>query len=96
MSVKCLITGCDLIIEAEGKWVHGDLHELSKGILIFNAVLTEQGKCAWKYQGQQAVRKNSNQILLCADYFERRGVITFSKADCSINQAAFDYLKGAF
>lgn len=89
---KTLITGCDLYVEAEGKWVHGDLWEVG-GTYVFNACLKD-GEAAW----QRGV-PNAYQVLLISilesfsqNYFERRGVIVVEKRYVMLNDNARVYI----
>lgn len=87
---KCLITGCTLYIPAEGKHVHGDLHSVAPGVFAFNAVLIN-GDTRWDHDGLN-VTDSAKVVAVCGDYYEKRGVIAFSRESAEFNQAAITYL----
>lgn len=100
---KCLITGCNLVDDAGGRWCHGDLHEVGD-CYVFNACLIQEdslpeeqvkGETAWNYEGGTPEGSKLLVLLLYAQPFERRGVIVVHKAQTFFNKAAADYLLGA-
>lgn len=94
MSPQCLITGADLVIEAENKRVHGDLHEIGD-VWIFNAVLKEYGKTAWVYGEPLASSYAWRLLCVTGGYFERRGVIVIPKSEGYLNPEAERYINAA-
>ncbi len=101
--MTCLITGCDLVDVAGGRWVHGDLHAVG-GAFVFNACLHRKdclaekqvaGETAWEYGGGTEEGSKLLVLLPHAQTFERRGVIVVAKNQASFNKAAEDYLLGA-
>lgn len=96
--IQCLITGCDLLVPAEGKWAHGDLH-MTGTCFVFNACL-HNGETLWLYRDQIPLTIGTDPeeptarciILDQPYYFERRGVIVFDALHSHFNQAAKDYL----
>ena len=85
--LTCLITGCTLFVEAEGKQVHGDLHALGY-TFIFNACLNEDDEAAWVYNSETA----GKVVTIAGAYFERRGIIVVN--DWLLNDAASICLQG--
>lgn len=89
---ECIITGCALVVDNEGKWLWGDLHMLGN-TLIFNGAWNFALGTGASYgdppDGDRAVHIDSNAC------FERRGVIVFHRDDCELNQAASDYMLAA-
>lgn len=93
---KCLITGADLYVESEGKWVHGDLHREGT-MFIFNAVVGEDLQPKWNYTLPSQTRLTITLPWPLdgsrpPSYFERRGVIVFSPYDAVPNAAARERL----
>lgn len=97
--MTCLITGCRLVIPAEGKSLWGDLHTIEgvyplqdipfrESAYVFNGVL-ENFEAAWEHASDSDA--SEKQIFVKGDYFERRGVICF--VDAEFNQAVKDYIK---
>lgn len=94
MRPECVITGADLVVFGEGKAVHGDLHTMGD-VYIFNAVLDGGGDIAWKHGITAAdfIETDCKVVgVNSSHYFERRGVIVFSKTSATLNDAAFQYL----
>lgn len=87
-TLKCMITGCTLLILEEGKKVHGDFHMLDD-TCIFNACLTNAGETAWQCTSRDP-DPTELIVIVEAEYFERRGVIVFKEH--SLNKAAQEYL----
>jgi hypothetical protein len=96
--MSCLITGCELVLFREGRWVHGDLHEAGSAV-VFNAVLGEGGEAAWTYEENLEPiwdsYRNCCSIIGEFPYFERRGVIVFDKYHLALNPQAGLYTKRA-
>ncbi len=94
---KCLIAGCDLVVESERKVLHGDLHQLvGGGIFVFNGV-REPGmdsQAAWQYCDPPYATQSDKQIRIRpgVDYFERRGIITVDARGCWLNEEARKYI----
>lgn len=89
----CLITGCRLVIPAEGKSLWGDLHEVNAGYsrevcYVFNGVLNS-GEANWDYHLDNT--KIEKHVIVHGDYFERRGVVCFTNFEP--NQLAREYIK---
>jgi hypothetical protein len=104
--MTCLITGCDLVDVAGGRWVHGDLHRIGHSY-VFNAVLlhTEclareehRGEAAWVYEPpppstiKQLIIDNA--LAFAHQCFECRGVIVFPLVFGRLNDVAAAYLGG--
>lgn len=87
---ECLITGCELYIPDERKWVHGDLHRISS-VYVFNAVLME-GEAHWMYDTPLPKWAKILELDSAAPYFERRGVIVVGILDAELNGHAKEYL----
>lgn len=87
---ECICTGCDFFSPVEGRFVHGDLHQLND-TYIFSACMDESRvNCAWEYQ-----RQPGKLVISCTDnsYFERRGVIVFSRTSAEMNVRLAEYVK---
>lgn len=100
---KCIIAGCALIYPDTCVW--GDLHQ-EGNCYIFNACLfpkdgfagepgAKRGEAAWQRNNSKPPEMIKQVIMdpAGAAPFERRGVIVFAKASCTLNQAAKDYIK---
>lgn len=87
--MKCLITGCDLVDDNTGYWVHGDLHEVG-GAYVFNCCLKD-GEAAWTRGRYPAGRR----LCVCtgAQFFERRGVLVVAAKDAQLNAEAAAYVQ---
>lgn len=95
---RCLITGCRLVDEGNGRSVWGDLHSCGTA-LVFNAVLTD-GEAAWEYDTNgeaelESAHEKRVGLPPSFPFFERRGVIVFDKYNARLNQLAQRYLMGA-
>ena len=94
---ECIITGCALVDQSGGseRAVHGDLYRAGD-TFIFNAVLNDKGEAAWRYDG--ADRNDSlagdrrTAYIHAGEFFERRGVIVFSKQQAMLNAAALKHI----
>lgn len=88
--IECIITGCGLLIPAEGKWAHGDLHMVGT-CFVFNAAM-HNGETEWTLR--KVGEEVSNRVIILDQpyYFERRGVIIFDAMHSHFNQAARTYL----
>lgn len=92
---KCIITGCRLVLEGEGKSLWGDLHSVGDA-LVFSGV-TIPGNTArlaqWEYVFP-APDKDERQVIAIkhADYFEQRGIVTIKRDSTFLNDAAAKYL----
>lgn len=83
---QCVITGCVLVASNEEKYAYGDLHQIGKAY-VFNACLNDKGQPDWYWDADyrddaKIVSVDSNE------FFEKRGVIVFNKADARLNDAA--------
>ena len=91
--MTCLITGCNLVDAADGRWVHGDLHRIGHSY-VFNACL-KGGETAWCYEPIEQGSKElvvDNILAFEHQCFERRGVIVFPLVFGRLNDAAAAYL----
>lgn len=94
--MTCIITGCRLVIQEEGKSLWGDLHQLHDGTFIFSGNLfwSDSGRSlvpAWEYAYYGDARER--QLLITSPYFEKRGVVTIPATSGEYNAAAKEYLK---
>jgi hypothetical protein len=90
MSNPCIITGCNLWIPAERKWLHGDLWAWGD-VYILNGVLNNRGTTDWKYTAFSL-----NLLFLTLEegkpYFDRRGIIVMKKSACRLSLEAEAYV----
>lgn len=99
--MTCLITGCDLVDVAGGRWAHGDLYKIGHNY-VFNAFLyagngpngQRAGETAWCYEPTKAGSKQLifEGVPVLGDFFERRGVLTFPAIWGRLNDVAAAYL----
>lgn len=91
--MKCLITGCALVVADEVKWTWGDLHEV-EGAYVFNAVLDvgNYPETRWNYSAALPGMKVLVVEPGCA-FFERRGVIVVGASFANLNAAAQAYIE---
>lgn len=91
--MTCIITGCALVDDRQGRCVWGDLHEIGESY-VFNAVL-DHGETAWQHGAP--VHDHMKQLVIAdkcpADaWFERRGVFVLAKQWGELNRPAREYL----
>lgn len=91
---RCLITGCRLVIPAEGKSIWGDLFECSGGeIFVFSGnVQGAANRAVWAYEYPLEGDSEVQIILDTDDYTERRGIVTMDAKGAHFNEAAKSYL----
>lgn len=89
--IKCLITGCCLVVPDDDKAAWGDLHCLNGHTYIFNATLNSKGETNWEYP-EFFVDKPALVLHAGGQYFERRGVIIVGDDYSDLNSAASQYL----
>jgi hypothetical protein len=90
--IICVITGCGISCGAGYAW--GDLH-MVEDTLIFNAVLDSSGNTKWDFEKQNLERLRDRPLVTLrpeANYFERRGVIIFSREEAQFNAPATNKL----
>jgi hypothetical protein len=86
---QCIATGSEFFSPIEGRYVHGDLIALGDAF-IFNAVTNREGQTAWQYG-----HPGPGLLIAAAKdgaYFERRGVIVFTRDAASFNDALRQYV----
>lgn len=87
---ECVLTGCDFYDPVQIQWVRGDLHRIGD-CYILTANTTESHNCNWQFgpsrPGEMVVS------AMQAAYFERRGVIVFTKDVAVFNDHAEMYLR---
>lgn len=87
---QCKITGCDLWIEEENKWLHGDLF-YDQGVWILNGNWL-RGKAEWEYGGEM---RHPDERYIAIEkgmtYFERKGVVVFK--DGVLSPGAENYIE---
>lgn len=86
---ECILTGCYFNSPTEQKYVRGDLHELGDCYIV-TANIVETNNADWMY-GQPPAGDMLVSAIQSA-YFERRGVIVFTKQVAEFNERAKDYL----
>lgn len=87
---QCVITGATFFDPVGVRWVRCDLHRIGD-CYIANCNTVAGGNTAWEY-GQACVA----DMLVSAMqgvYYERRGIIVFTKDVAVFNDRAEDYLK---
>jgi hypothetical protein len=92
--MTCLVTGCALVLRGE-PYAHlwGDMHCVSPGCLIFNAVLEPNTGEALRITRPLDERVRAYHLNEYAEVFERRGVLIFAVEDAGWNAALGDYLE---
>jgi len=85
----CILTGCYFHSPLEGKYVRGDLHRIGDCYIV-TANTEATSNAAWHYGAPPA----SDMVVgaMQSSYFERRGVIVFTKAVATFNRQAEEYL----
>ncbi|HQR20763.1 MAG TPA: hypothetical protein PKV98_07845 [Burkholderiaceae bacterium] len=92
--MTCLVTGCALILRSEpDTHLWGDMHAVSAGTLIFNAVLDPNSGEALRITRPIDERVRSYFVAPYAEVFERRGVLIFDALEAGWNRALGDYLE---
>jgi hypothetical protein len=89
--MTCIITGC--VLRNGGQNVGGDLHRIGDAY-VFNAIVTENGATRWVDDDTYSHYQREVDASGSVQYFERRGVVVFSRAGAVLNEAAHNYLRG--
>ncbi len=92
--MTCLVTGCALVLgSAPDTHLWGDMHAVSPGTLIFNAVLNQQTGEALRVTRPIDESVRAYFVAPYAEVFERRGVLVFALIEAGWNRALGDYLE---
>lgn len=88
--MTCIKTGCTLVLP-DGQHIWGDMHCVSAGTLIFNAVQDREGKPLF---ADSPLETDTPAYFLRehAQFFERRAVFVMDSDDLSYNRALAAYL----
>lgn len=96
---QCIAQGCTLHIEAEEKWVNGDLLQCGDALIFKTAVVVKDGryKTAWNMPYDRPKEKPSQNIkqltLPCSDItLDWQGTVVFSETAAVFNEALIAYL----
>ena len=91
--MTCLVTGCALVLRSEpNAHLWGDMHAVSVGTLIFNAVLDPNSGEALRITRPLTEGVRAYFVAPYAEVFERRGVLVFDVREAGWNRALGDYL----
>jgi hypothetical protein len=83
---ECVITGCALVAQNEGKWMWGDLHRIGDSFVLNGSSLAP-----WEY-GDLPNASLKTVYVDSNEYFERRGVAVFHKDAATFNDAAKEHM----
>jgi hypothetical protein len=85
---QCIITGCKMVIQEEGKSLWGDLHAMGS-TLVFNGVLDHRNEPMWSFGDTPTTGR---VVVVHGFYYEKRGVIVVNKGGVSFNDAAASHI----
>lgn len=88
--LECIITGCELAIQDEPRFVHGDLHKLD-GVFIFNAIVDSTMEPRWQ-DGVPGPNEKVLWIINQTHMFDRRGVFIVPVEAADLSPPAEAYI----